>query len=110
MTRVYLSLGSNLGDRLALLRAAVQRLRDAADVELVTASPLYESEPWEEEPGRASSEQRRTTSAAPRLARRCRSPASGSMKRAGSSMNSRGTVLIARARSNVTCAAPNRAG
>ena len=58
MTRVYLSLGSNLGDRLALLRAAVQRLRDAADVELVTASPLYESEPWEEEPGRASSEQR----------------------------------------------------
>ena len=58
MTRVYLSLGSNLGDRLALLRAAVQRLRDAADVELVIASPLYESEPWEEEPGRASSEQR----------------------------------------------------
>lgn len=58
MTRAYLSLGSNVGDRLALLRAAVQRLRDAADVELVTASPLYESEPWEEEPGRTGSEQR----------------------------------------------------
>ena len=58
MTRVYLSLGSNLGDRLALLRTAVQRLRESADLELVTASPLYESEPWEEEPGRASSEQR----------------------------------------------------
>lgn len=58
MTRVYLSLGSNLGDRLALLRAAVQRLRDSADLELVTASPLYESEPWEEEPGRTGSEQR----------------------------------------------------
>jgi 2-amino-4-hydroxy-6-hydroxymethyldihydropteridine diphosphokinase len=58
VTRVYLSLGSNLGDRLALLRTAVQRLREAPDVELVTASPLYESEPWEEEPGRAGSEQR----------------------------------------------------
>jgi 2-amino-4-hydroxy-6-hydroxymethyldihydropteridine diphosphokinase len=58
VTRAYLSLGSNVGDRLALLRAAVQRLRDAADVELVTASPLYESEPWEEEPGRTGSEQR----------------------------------------------------
>jgi 2-amino-4-hydroxy-6-hydroxymethyldihydropteridine diphosphokinase len=58
VTRVYLSLGSNLGDRLALLRAAVQRLREAAEVELVSASPLYESEPWEAEPGRAGSEQR----------------------------------------------------
>ena len=58
MTRVYLSLGSNLGDRLALLRSAVQRLRESAELELITASPLYESEPWEEEPGRAGSEQR----------------------------------------------------
>jgi 2-amino-4-hydroxy-6-hydroxymethyldihydropteridine diphosphokinase len=58
VTRVYLSLGSNLGDRLALLRAAVQQLREAEDVQLVTASPLYESEPWEEEPGRAGSEAR----------------------------------------------------
>jgi 2-amino-4-hydroxy-6-hydroxymethyldihydropteridine diphosphokinase len=58
VTRVYLSLGSNLGDRLALLRSALQRLRESADLELVTASPLYESEPWEEEPGRTGSEQR----------------------------------------------------
>jgi 2-amino-4-hydroxy-6-hydroxymethyldihydropteridine diphosphokinase len=58
VTRVYLSLGSNLGDRLALLRAAVQRLRESADVDVVAASPLYESEPWEAEPGRAGSEQR----------------------------------------------------
>jgi 2-amino-4-hydroxy-6-hydroxymethyldihydropteridine diphosphokinase len=58
VTRVYLSLGSNLGDRLALLRTAVQRLRESADLDLVTASPLYESEPWEEEPGRSGSEQR----------------------------------------------------
>jgi 2-amino-4-hydroxy-6-hydroxymethyldihydropteridine diphosphokinase len=58
VTRVYLSLGSNLGDRLALLRTAVQRLRESADFDVVTASPLYESEPWEEEPGRTGSEQR----------------------------------------------------
>jgi 2-amino-4-hydroxy-6-hydroxymethyldihydropteridine diphosphokinase len=58
VTRVYLSLGSNLGDRLALLRTAVQRLREADDVHVITASPLYESEPWEAEPGRAGSEQR----------------------------------------------------
>jgi 2-amino-4-hydroxy-6-hydroxymethyldihydropteridine diphosphokinase len=55
MAHVYLSLGSNLGDRLALLRAAVARLCEA-DIALVAASPLYESEPWEEEPGQTESE------------------------------------------------------
>jgi 2-amino-4-hydroxy-6-hydroxymethyldihydropteridine diphosphokinase len=53
MPRVYLSLGSNLGDRLALLRAAVQQLQ-AHGLALVDASPLYESEAWEEEPGRTA--------------------------------------------------------
>ena len=51
MARVYLSLGSNLGDRLALLRAAIARLREAADIAFVEASPIYEAEPWESEPG-----------------------------------------------------------
>jgi 2-amino-4-hydroxy-6-hydroxymethyldihydropteridine diphosphokinase len=55
MARAYLSLGSNLGDRLALLRRAVEQLR-AAGVALVAASPLYESEPWEHEPGQTESE------------------------------------------------------
>jgi 2-amino-4-hydroxy-6-hydroxymethyldihydropteridine diphosphokinase len=55
MAQVYLSLGSNLGDRLALLRAAVGRLQ-ADGLALIAASPLYESEPWEEEPGRTESE------------------------------------------------------
>jgi 2-amino-4-hydroxy-6-hydroxymethyldihydropteridine diphosphokinase len=58
MTRVYLSLGSNLGDRLDALRSAVRRLRETVDVIMVDASPLYESEPWEEEPGRTELERR----------------------------------------------------
>jgi 2-amino-4-hydroxy-6-hydroxymethyldihydropteridine diphosphokinase len=39
-----LSLGSNLGDRLAYLRGAVAGLADG--VELVAASPVYETAPW----------------------------------------------------------------
>jgi 2-amino-4-hydroxy-6-hydroxymethyldihydropteridine diphosphokinase len=49
--RVYLSLGSNLGNRAELLRAAVGELRRMASVRFVAASPLYEAEPWESEPG-----------------------------------------------------------
>jgi 2-amino-4-hydroxy-6-hydroxymethyldihydropteridine diphosphokinase len=55
MARVFLSLGSNLGDRVALLRSAVARLRESG-LDLVAASPLYESEPWEDEPGHTESE------------------------------------------------------
>ena len=51
MARVYLSLGSNLGDRLALLRAVIDHFRRASELEFVEASPLYEAEPWESEPG-----------------------------------------------------------
>jgi 2-amino-4-hydroxy-6-hydroxymethyldihydropteridine diphosphokinase len=42
---VYLSLGSNLGDRLANLRAAVEKLRAYGDV--IAISPVYETEPVE---------------------------------------------------------------
>lgn len=42
MTRAVLSLGSNLGDRFAHLRAAVEGFADV----LVTASPVYETAPW----------------------------------------------------------------
>jgi len=58
MARVYLSLGSNLGDRVDRLRAAVRSLRESGEIAVVEASPLYESEPWEEEPGRTELEQR----------------------------------------------------
>jgi 2-amino-4-hydroxy-6-hydroxymethyldihydropteridine diphosphokinase len=42
MTRAVLSLGSNLGDRLAYLRLAVDGLADA----IVAVSPVYETKPW----------------------------------------------------------------
>jgi 2-amino-4-hydroxy-6-hydroxymethyldihydropteridine diphosphokinase len=42
MTRAVLSLGSNLGDRFAHLRAAVAGFADA----LVAASPVYETAAW----------------------------------------------------------------
>ena len=42
MTRAVLSLGSNLGDRLAHLRDAVAGFADV----LVAASPVYETAPW----------------------------------------------------------------
>ncbi|ETW23240.1 2-amino-4-hydroxy-6-hydroxymethyldihydropteridine diphosphokinase [Mycobacterium gastri] len=42
MTRVVLSIGSNLGDRLAHLRSVVDGLADA----FVAASRVYETDPW----------------------------------------------------------------
>jgi 2-amino-4-hydroxy-6-hydroxymethyldihydropteridine diphosphokinase len=41
---IYLSLGSNLGDREALLRAAIERLEDA-EVQIQRRSAVYETEP-----------------------------------------------------------------
>src|SRR6266542_2489959 len=54
MARVFLSVGSNLGDRAALLRQAVDRLRSLPEVEFVDASPVYWTEPWERRPGESS--------------------------------------------------------
>lgn len=42
MTRVVLSIGSNLGDRLAWLQSAVDGLGDA----VVAVSPVYDTVPW----------------------------------------------------------------
>jgi 2-amino-4-hydroxy-6-hydroxymethyldihydropteridine diphosphokinase len=56
MERVYLGLGSNVGDRLGMLRTAVRHLRETADLTVVNVSRLYETEPWETEPGRTSGE------------------------------------------------------
>ena len=51
MPRVFLSFGSNMGDRVEALRQAVERLRALHDVSFVDASPLYQTEPWEQRPG-----------------------------------------------------------
>jgi len=42
----YLGLGSNLGDREALLRAALKRLAVVPGLRLVRSSSLYETAPW----------------------------------------------------------------
>jgi 2-amino-4-hydroxy-6-hydroxymethyldihydropteridine diphosphokinase len=54
MAKVFLSVGSNMGDRAALLRQAVERLRGLPDVRFVDASPVYWTEPWERRPGENS--------------------------------------------------------
>ena len=45
MTRAYLGLGSNLGDRLAHLQAAVDGLARAPGIEVAAVSPVYETVP-----------------------------------------------------------------
>ena len=42
MTRVVLSIGSNLGDRLARLQSVVDGLGEA----VMAVSPVYETDPW----------------------------------------------------------------
>lgn len=49
-TVVYLALGSNLGDRSALIAAAIAGLQDAGLVSDVVASPLYETDAVAEQP------------------------------------------------------------
>ncbi len=44
MTNVFLGIGGNLGDRRAVMREAVVRLRDVIDE--IRVSSLYESEAW----------------------------------------------------------------
>ncbi len=45
MARVYLGLGSNLGDRQEHIQQALQALQSQG-CELCAVSPLYETEPW----------------------------------------------------------------
>src|SRR5690606_41580829 len=42
-TRAYLALGSNLGDRLAYLRMAVEALRRHQKIRIARTSPIYEN-------------------------------------------------------------------
>lgn len=43
--RVVISLGSNLGDRMASLQGAVNAIADTPDVWVTSVSPVYETEP-----------------------------------------------------------------
>ena len=45
MTRAYLAIGSNLGERLAYLQSALDALRAESAVEVVAWSRVYETEP-----------------------------------------------------------------
>src|SRR5438874_1340229 len=51
--KIGIALGSNLGDRLANLRAARQAIDSLADKSSVLASRVYETEPVDCEPGAA---------------------------------------------------------
>lgn len=46
MAVVYLSLGSNIGDKVGYIQQAVKLLQINNDFKLVRASTLYETEPW----------------------------------------------------------------
>lgn len=48
MARVFLSLGSNLGDRRRYLETALALLRAELGVRVVTCSQVYEAPPWPE--------------------------------------------------------------
>ena len=45
MTRAFIGLGSNVGDRLQCLQRAVERLGEAIGVEVIDVSSVYETEP-----------------------------------------------------------------
>ena len=45
MTRAYIGLGANLGDRAAMLRAALEQLAAEPGIEVVAVSPVHETEP-----------------------------------------------------------------
>ena len=48
MTIVYLSIGSNKGDRVNYIHKAASLIANSENIKLVRASTLYESEPWGE--------------------------------------------------------------
>ena len=47
MAIVYLSLGSNMGDRLGYVQQATSMLGATEDVSIIATSSFYETEPWQ---------------------------------------------------------------
>ena len=50
MAIVYLSLGSNIGDRVGFLQQATSLLSAIPEIKIVATSSFYESEPWQMDP------------------------------------------------------------
>jgi 2-amino-4-hydroxy-6-hydroxymethyldihydropteridine diphosphokinase len=46
VTRAYIGLGANLGDRAAMLRAALEQLGAEPEIEVVGVSSVHDTEPW----------------------------------------------------------------
>ena len=46
MAKVYLGLGTNLGDRLRYLNKAIQLIKNFRDTKVIEISKIYETEPW----------------------------------------------------------------
>jgi 2-amino-4-hydroxy-6-hydroxymethyldihydropteridine diphosphokinase len=46
MTKVFLGLGSNIGDRKKYLQAAVDEIKKIPDTNVTKLSSIYETEPW----------------------------------------------------------------
>ncbi|MFN3820981.1 MAG: 2-amino-4-hydroxy-6-hydroxymethyldihydropteridine diphosphokinase, partial [bacterium] len=44
--KVYVGIGSNIGDRWEMLRKGVQGLKEIAEGGEVEVSPIYETQPW----------------------------------------------------------------
>ena len=46
MTKVFLGLGSNIGDRKKYLEEAVEEIQNLHDTRLIQCSSIFETEPW----------------------------------------------------------------
>ena len=46
MARVFISLGSNMGDRLSNIQQAVSSLSMHSQINIIKTSSFYETEPW----------------------------------------------------------------
>ncbi len=47
MSTAYISIGSNLGDRLEYIREAIRKIKQSKEIEICRASSVYETEPVE---------------------------------------------------------------
>jgi 2-amino-4-hydroxy-6-hydroxymethyldihydropteridine diphosphokinase len=45
LSKAYISIGSNLGDRLEYIREAIKMMKQSKDIEICKASSVYETEP-----------------------------------------------------------------